>query len=680
VPASSQAMGAAKLPPAAGSDGSAAPLADPGIPATGSSVLLVFLSGGERALASAPGMSVGLISATQGSYSSAQLLLDIGQGARIASSAYDTPQPATLSLAQHGSAGSIDGWAAAVRRAENAPQLLRPGLLGGSIPAGAAYAGVSGEPQLDAVAAADPRGRVGAVSIRGSAQTLERRIEALRARKRLVVADLAPGPDGLAELRALARARPSRELLIAVERAPEKPADELLWGGVAGLSGGGGRELTSHTTNQRGLIAAVDIAPTILDYLAVTVPADMRGDRIETDGALHGASLRALERRLRVVGGRRLKALGILLAAWALLLLAAVAIPRTEQRQRAASAWALRVGALAVMWVPVAVLIGAALEPSAAVEYATIALACVLLAAVTDTLLPWPRAPLAPALVSILALVLDALAGTQLLMRSLLGPNPILGARFYGYGNELKSGLAVLVLTAIAAALYPSRRSRRNAVVVAVLGALLAAIEGAARLGAGVGGAILVAAGFAVAAVMLLPGGVSRRRVLLVLASPVVALVALALIDLATAHGSGHYTGSILHARSAGDLRDVIARRYGAAWNELKNHAMPFATALALIYAIAAVRLRERLLAPVGRDPAWVAALTGGLTAGVIGMLVEDSGPVLLVVAVFALGCVCAYLWGRPAPRPTPALGPDPARRPTPERRPTPPAGSTPEP
>jgi hypothetical protein len=60
--------------------------------------------------------------------------------------------------------------------------------------------------------------------------------------------------------------------------------------------------------------------------------------------------------------------------------------------------------------------------------------------------------------------------------------------------------------------------------------------------------------------------------------------------------------------------------------------------------------MRRRLLAPVGDDPAWLAALAGGLTAGVVGALSEDSGPVLFVVAVFALGCVSTYLWGRPAP------------------------------
>jgi hypothetical protein len=74
------------------------------------------------------------------------------------------------------------------------------------------------------------------------------------------------------------------------------------------------------------------------------------------------------------------------------------------------------------------------------------------------------------------------------------------------------------------------------------------------------------------------------------------------------------------------------------------------ATGLALIASVVAIRRRERICEPVDSDPAWVAALAGGLTAGVTGALTEDSGPVLLVVAVFALGCVLSYLWGRPDP------------------------------
>jgi len=57
---------------------------------------------------------------------------------------------------------------------------------------------------------------------------------------------------------------------------------------------------------------------------------------------------------------------------------------------------------------------------------------------------------------------------------------------------------------------------------------------------------------------------------------------------------------------------------------------------------------RRALLSPVCSNPARLAPFAGGPAAGVVGLLVEDSGPVLLVVAVFTLGCVLAYLWGKP--------------------------------
>src|SRR5439155_3353097 len=286
------------------------------------------------------------------------------------------------------------------------------------------------------------------------------------------------------------------------------------------------------------------LAPTILAHLGVhRLPAAMRGAAVRTDGGLRSASQRSLMARLRVIGARRLEALAFLLCGWAVLLLAA-AVGRGPGGPRR-RAWALRTGALAVLWAPVGALLGAALEPSAAVEFTAITLACLSLGALTDALLPWPRAPIAPALAGLGALVADALARTQLLMRSLLGPDPILGARFYGFGNELKSALAVLVLAAVAAATYPvgagtsppSRRLASAAIATALAGALLVAIEGWARIGAAVGGVVLVCVGAAIATVTLLPARTTRRRALLVLLSPIAGLATLAALDLAAAHG-----------------------------------------------------------------------------------------------------------------------------------------------
>ncbi|HEY7961395.1 MAG TPA: hypothetical protein VID29_05680 [Solirubrobacteraceae bacterium] len=652
--------------------------------------MLAFLPGAtdatESELASVPSLSTGLMSATQGNYIAAQLLLDITQGARVSYSAYSPPLPPALSLR----GVQIAPWAAELRRAAAAPQLLAPGLLASAIPGGGAYAGVTGQSAQDALAGADRGGRLAAVSL-GAAATLPARVAALRERHRLVLADLPAGREGYAQLRLLSATRPPGELLLVVQRPPDAPGHELLWAAVGGL--GGGRTLSSATTEQRGLIAAIDLAPSILRHLDLPVPAAVRGQPLRTDGAFDGARLRALKSRLAVIYPRRLPALAALLAVWAALALLGN------------RAWALRVGALALLWTPVAELLPGALEPSRAVEYALLAATCFLLGFLTDRLLPWPRAPLAPALAAVVVLSADALAGTQLLMRSLLGPNPIYGARFYGIGNELKSALAVLVFSAVAAALYPlgarapaggeARRDsssrgpqrdssdgnarhspsespqrdspsgdprrdgaggRRAATTMALGGLALAVVEGSARVGAGVGAVILVSAGTAVATVLLLPGRLTRRRALIVLLAPAAGLLALAALDLATAHGTGHFTGSILHARSAGDLRDVLVRRYSAAYDELKHGAMPLATAFALGAGVLAVRHRDRVLAPVAGDRGWSAALAGGLTAGVVGALTEDSGPVLLVVAVFALACVLAYLWGRPAPgaAPTP--------------------------
>jgi hypothetical protein len=601
--------------------------------------LIVFIGADARQLAAVGGLSVGIMSASQGQYSATQLLLDIGQGARVATSAYSSSEPPPLALRASGSQGLVEGWARARARAAAAPQELTPGLLAGAISGGAGYAGGSAAPGLDGILAADRSGRVAELSL-GPDATLVARTLALLARRRLVVADLPGGPPGLSSLVRLERERPAGTLLIAVQRVASRHGGELLWAGLGSL-GPGGRELTSKSTQQRGLIVSVDLAPTVLGWLGLPVPAEVRGSALETDGTLDAPRLSSLMVRLYVLGGRRLRALAFLLCAWLVLALACSPSPR-------ARAWAMRTGALGVLWAPAAVMITAALEPGAAVEYATIALSCMALGALSDLLMPWPRALIAPALVIPVAITVDALAHGQLLMRSLMGPNPLLGARFYGVGNELKSGVAVLVLAAVAAALHPGRRGRRAQAAIIGAGLVLAVIEGSARIGAGVGGVILVSAGFAVSVILLAPGAITRRRALVVLIAPVAGLVLLAAIDLASAHGGGHFTGSILHARSAGDVRDILVRRYKAAWGELHNHAMPFATALCLGLSILAVQKRERLLAPVGGDPTWLAALAGGLAAGLVGALVEDSGPVLLVVAVFALGCVLSYLWGCP--------------------------------
>jgi hypothetical protein len=436
--------------------------------------------------------------------------------------------------------------------------------------------------------------------------------------------------------------RPRSELDVAIALAPRSRDDGLLWIAAAGDHGAGA--LSSDTTRTRGLVAAIDVAPTILRFLRAPLPSAIRGTAMTPGGRLDVAALQALRSQLLSIAPRRLPALAWILAAWALL----VALASPLRNPRRARRWAVRVGALGLMWAPACALLTAWLEPAAPTEYALLACSCLTMGALTDALVRWPRAPAVPALVALIALSVDALAGTQLQMRSLLGPNPAYGARFYGFGNVLKPILAVLAFSAVAALLHERRRPSQAAIAMALCGIVLALVEGPTAIGAAVGGVVLVAAGAAVAALVALDRTPTPAGAALAVGSPAIALGALAAIDLATSHGAGHFSGSILHARSATAVGEIVVHRFDAAIGELGKGAMPIASALALAAAVAGVRARRFLLAPLAGERVWVAALAGGLAAGCVGALVEDSGPVLLVVAVFALGCVLAYVHGRP--------------------------------
>jgi hypothetical protein len=134
----------------------------------------------------------------------------------------------------------------------------------------------------------------------------------------------------------------------------------------------------------------------------------------------------------------------------------------------------------------------------------------------------------------------------------------------------------------------------------------------------------------------------------LALMTPLLAVVGLALLDLATG-GNGHFTRTILNADSGTALWDVVVRRYTIALNNLTTGAMPFITVLVILAAAYAARYRERIYAPLRGSPAWRAGLAGGLAASVVGALFNDSGPILLLFGVFVLACVTAYVRGDPA-------------------------------
>ena len=581
------------------------------------------------------GLHVAVASPAVDADAAGQTYLDVSQGARVSTRVYDEDLP-RLRL---GPDGQIAQWDLVAQRADDAPADLVPGLLGDTIAragGSTAYIGVRGSSHQAAAIAADASGRVGTVEL-GTRQALNSRIErAVRAHS-LVVAEVPPGPG----LTLFPRAE---DLLVVVLVAPPAGEAELL---PTGARFGDERRrglLTSSTTRRDGMVAITDYAPTVLRWLGLDVPDDMQGRPMRaTPGSVD--EVESLADRLAHIKDRRGLALRATFGLW-LVVLAVLALTGRARL-------GLRLGLLVAIWLPGLALLTGALDPSRGAEVAILAVGSVALAAATDWVLGWPRGPALAAGVVLAAHAIDLIAGSPLIVRSLSGPNPGFGARFYGIGNELEAILSATILLGTGALLAGISKEGqtpfRNLVPLgfAVVCAVAALFIGAGRLGADVGGVITLGAGAAAAVLASLPGGISRRAVVIAVLTPVLAVGLLALVDVVSG-GDSHLTRSVLAADSPGELVDVAERRFDTAWDNLKQGTTPLSVglfALALGYGIAR---RRQLLAPLEGDRAFAAGMWGTLAATVVGALANDSGPTIFLIGATALVLAAAYVTGKP--------------------------------
>ena len=321
---------------------------------------------------------------------------------------------------------------------------------------------------------------------------------------------------------------------------------------------------------------------------------------------------------------------------------------------------AVRVAGLAIVYLPLVLLLGAALEPGETAERLLVLAGAPVLAGLTLLLLRGYAALAFATGATVLAYAIDVVTGSSLTSLSLLGPNPGLGVRFYGIGNELEALLAVLVVAGTGAGLtaFAARAPRRAlAVTFLIIGLSAAVVFAAGRFGADVGAAIVFPVGAAVAAAAIAGRG-KRPLALAVVAAPVAVLALLALVDLVSG-ANAHLTRSVLDAGGLGDLADVAQRRL-----QLSAHSFGRPVLLAFLPVVVAIAVfaylrRDRLQAWLAPVPAMRAGLLGALAATVVGTLANDSGALLLEIGTAYLLVFTGFAW---AERP-PGAAPGPAGR-----------------
>jgi hypothetical protein len=567
------------------------------------------------------GLSPGIMSAGLGKVPAEQTDLDITQGNRVFDSLYDSDLP---QLNQDCAA-----WFEAVtQRAESAPADIVPGLLSQRLEEAGVGIRAGGEAScaFSAPTSAAPAGRASSKKVSDAPRpdpgdpTFE-------------VKDAGPG-----DISPLVADLGPSDLLVAIAR-PSGESDDPLPIGIAAHGFDG--NLTSDSTRMDGYVLSTDVAPTVLEWFGLGVPSEISGQAIRSEGKVDVGEIESLAGRMGAISHRRGPVIGWTLLAWlGLLGLAAVA-----SRGRLARSGVRLVG-LAVVYLPLTLLLGATLEPSQDAELAMVAAGAPLLAAVTLAALRGYRALAFAAAATVVAYAADVMVGSPLTALSLLGPNPGLGVRFYGIGNELEAILSVLTVGGVGAALAgfaPGAGRTRGAVAFVLIGLLCAFVFALGRFGADVGAAIVFPVGAAVAAVVELGRG-RRSALWLVIVAPLAVLALLALIDLASG-ANAHLTRSVLDAGGLGDLSNVAQRRLRLSAHSFGRPVLLVFLPVVLALAAVAVVCRDRIRGWLRGSRAMRAGLAGALAATVVGALANDSGALVLEVGTAYLLVFAGFAW-----------------------------------
>ena len=273
---------------------------------------------------------------------------------------------------------------------------------------------------------------------------------------------------------------------------------------------------------------------------------------------------------------------------------------------------------------------------------------------------PWRRRTFGPAAcvaaVTAVALAVDVATGATMQISAVMGVSALVGARFYGMNNTSFAlfTVAALMVTIVAAnPLVLAGRRRLAALVVLVIGFVVAALDGAPAFGADFGGPPAILAAFGVLALLALGVRLNWVRVLGVVILAGLASVALAFVDWLRPPADRTHLGRFFQTVLDGGLWEVIWRKLdqniSIVFGNRPLTILAICGVLTVVYVLARP-IRTALSSPRGGEFAWLSAgnpislmgrdapmLKPGLVALAValgtGMAINDSG-----IAIAAIG------------------------------------------
>lgn len=246
--------------------------------------------------------------------------------------------------------------------------------------------------------------------------------------------------------------------------------------------------------------------------------------------------------------------------------------------------------------------------------------------------------------ITCIGLSIDILKGSQLIKLSYLGYDPVIGARYYGIGNEF---MGILISSSIVFITAVLDRFKINKAFAMLCFGCIIVIIGYPRLGANVGGTITATFAFMYVAMRLYRDKLRIKDLIFIIGSIFVVIAFIAFIDLNLIKNNTHLANSL---RQIGDngllvVYSIIHRKI------LMNIKLFSVTIWSKVLITTIIFLAILFYRPFGtckkifnKYSNFSKGLMGILVACIVGFLVNDSGVIAAATSIIFLGMSLMYL------------------------------------
>ncbi|WP_096201972.1 hypothetical protein [Bacillus sp. FJAT-45350] len=398
--------------------------------------------------------------------------------------------------------------------------------------------------------------------------------------------------------------------------------------------------LTSNTTRQSSVVSNVDVAPFILSYFGITTPLEMIGQPIVHESSPTYSQTEIVEQMDWIFTIFRTR--GIVLPSYiTLLVILLVGTSLFIWRNKSSERWkgVARILLVAAISSPIWLLVTPHLLKYIQVGayFWVMTLASLITGYLFVRYLKTPLTYLGA--FTFLLITIDLMNGSYFMQRSYLGYDPIIGARYYGIGNEYAG---VFIVSGILM-LLPILRQKNvwiKRVVIIVWTFVTLLLLGSSQLGTNAGATLAagITGGF-----MLYRTFANKKLFFLMILGGTTLVALIGFLFLLQVTGKMTHIGYAFERIFSGDFYyafDVIKRKLAMNWKIFKysNWTQLFVTSYILVGFV--LWMQKRIVTKTAEKN----VLQGSIVASVALLLLNDSGVVAAATSMFLI-VAASYYW-----------------------------------